>query len=70
MVHNQEEGLKTFFAKRLVTKLQTNQNVRQVLLHVNSNEKWTGMKNTKLKTPEKYQIYVLVRFHTIKESKL
>ena len=41
-----------------------NLNVRQVLLRVNSNEKWTGMKNTGLKMPEKDQIYVLVGFHT------
>ena len=48
--------------KCLVTKLKTNRNVRQVLLHVNSNEIWTGMKNTGLKMPEKDQIYVLVGF--------
>ena len=30
--------------KCLVTKLWTNQNVHQVLLYVNSTEKWTGMK--------------------------
>ena len=34
--------------KCLVTKLQTNRNVHQVLLYVNSIEKWTGMKNTGL----------------------
>ena len=39
-------------------------------MRVNSNEKWTGMKNTGLKMPEKDQIYVLVGFHTIRESKL
>ena len=33
-------------------------NVCQVLLYVNSNEKWTGMKNTGLKMSEKDQIYV------------
>ena len=33
-------------------------NVCQVLLYVNSNEKWTGMKNTGLKMPEKDQFYV------------
>ena len=43
--------------KCLVTKLQTNQNVHQVL-YVNSTEKWTGMKNTGLKMPEEDQIYV------------
>ena len=37
-------------------------NIRQVLLYVNSNEKWTGMKNTGLKMPEKDQIYVWVGF--------
>ena len=37
-------------------------NIRQVLLYVNSNEKWTGMKNTGLKMPEKDQIYVRVGF--------
>ena len=37
-------------------------NVRQVLLYVNSNEKWTGMKNTGLKMSEKDQIYVWVGF--------
>ena len=44
--------------KCLVTKLQTNRNVYQVLLYVNSIEKWTGMKNTGLKMPEADQIYV------------
>ena len=44
--------------KCLVTKLRTNQNVHQVLLYVNSTEKWTGMKNTGLKMPEEDQIYV------------
>ena len=44
--------------KCLVTKLQTNQNVHQVLLYVNSTEKWTGMKNTGLKMPEEDQIYL------------
>ena len=39
--------------KCLVTKLQTNQNVHQVL-YVNSIEKWIGMKNAGLKMrPEK-----------------
>ena len=33
-------------------------NVYQVLLYVNSIEKWTGMKNTGLKMPEADQIYV------------
>ena len=33
-------------------------NIRLVLLYVNSNEKWTGMKNTGLQMPEKDQIYV------------
>ena len=37
-------------------------NIRQVLLYVNSNEKWTGMKNTGLKMPEKDQIFVWVGF--------
>ena len=32
--------------------------IHQVLLYVNSTEKWTGMKNTGLKIPEKDQIYV------------
>ena len=32
--------------KCLVTKLRTNRNVYQVLLYVNSIEKWTGMKHT------------------------
>ena len=49
-------------------------NIRQVLLYVNSNEKWTGMKNTGLKMPEKDQFYVRVGsesgFHTIREPKL
>ena len=44
--------------KCLVTKLQTNWNIYQVLLYVNSIEKWTGMKNTGLKMPEADQIYV------------
>ena len=44
--------------KCLVTKLWTNQNIYQVLLYVNSIEKWTGMKNTGLKMPETDQIYV------------
>jgi len=48
--------------KCIVNKLKKNQNVCQVLLHVNSNEKWTGMKNTGLKMPEKDQMYVLVGF--------
>ena len=42
----------------MVTKLRMNQNVHQVLLYVNSIEKWTGMKNTGLKMPEEDQIYV------------
>ena len=46
--------------KCLVTKLRTNRNVYQVLLYVNSIEKWTGMKNTGLKIPEADQIYVKV----------
>ena len=46
--------------KCLVTRLKTNQNVRQVLLRVNSNKKCTGMKNNGLKMPEKDQIYALV----------
>jgi len=29
-----------------------------VLLYANSTEKWTGMKNTGLKIPEKDQLYV------------
>ena len=44
--------------KCLVTKLQTNQNVHEVLLYVNSTEKRTGMKNTGLKMPEEDEIYV------------
>ena len=44
--------------KCLVTKLRTNQNVHQVLLYVNSTEKWTEMKNTGFKMPEEDQIYV------------
>ena len=44
--------------KCLVTKLRTNRNVYQVLLYVNSIEKWTGMKNTGSKMPEADQIYV------------
>ena len=39
--------------KCLVTKLRTNRNVYQVLLYVNSIEKWTGMKNTGLKMASK-----------------
>ena len=39
-----------------VTKLQTNQNVHQVLLYVNSTEKWTGMKNTGLKMREEDKV--------------
>ena len=46
----------------LVTMLGMNQNVHQVLLYVNSNEKWKGMKNAGLKMPEKNQIYVRVEF--------
>ena len=42
----------------LVTELQTNQTVHQVLLYVNSTGKWTGMKNTGLKIPEEDRIYV------------
>ena len=49
-------------SKWVVTRLQTNQNVRQVLLRVNSNEKCTGMKNIGLKMPEKDQAYVVVGF--------
>ena len=44
--------------KCLVTKLRTNRNVYQVLLYVNSIEKWTGMKNTGLEMPKADQIYV------------
>ena len=44
--------------KCLVTKLRTNRSVHQVLLYVNSTEKWTGMKNTGLKIPVKDQLYV------------
>ena len=44
--------------KCLITKLQTNQNVHQVFLYLNSTEKWTGMKNTGLKMREEDQIYV------------
>jgi len=39
--------------KCLLTKLRTKQSVHQVLLYVNSSEKWTGMKITGLKIPEK-----------------
>ena len=43
-----------FLIKCLITKLRTNRNVQQVLfLYVNFIEKWTGMKNTGLKMPEK-----------------
>ena len=52
--------------KCLVTKLRTNQKVHQVLfLYVNSVEKWTGMKNTGLKMPEKDQIYVCQIFRLL-----
>ena len=44
--------------KCLVTKLRTNQNIHQVLLYVNSIEKWRGMKNTGIKMPEADQVYV------------
>jgi len=49
-----------FFAvqKRMVTKLRTNRSIYQVLLYVNSTEKWTGMKNIGSKIPETDQIYV------------
>ena len=40
------------------------------LLYVNSNEKWTGMKNTGLKMPEKDQIYVRVGFSYYKRAKI
>ena len=53
--------------KCLVTKLQTNRNVHQVLfLYVNSIEKWTRMKNTGLKMPEKSKS----NFHTTTVLKL
>ena len=44
--------------KCLVTKLRTYRNVYELLLYVNSIEKWTGMKNTGLKMAEADQIYV------------
>ena len=44
--------------KCLVTKLRTNWNVYQVLLYVNSIEKWRIMKNTGIKMPEADQVYV------------
>ena len=37
---------------------QLSNNPAQVLLYVNSIEKWTGMKNTGLKMPEADQIYI------------
>ena len=40
-----------------------------MLPYVNSIGKWTGMKNTGFKTPEKYQIYVKSDFHTMTELK-
>ena len=45
-------------------------NVRQVLLYVNSNEKWTRMKNTGLKMPEKDQIYFWVGFSYYQGAKI
>ena len=50
------------FKLRVVGYAVVVNNVRQVLLYVNSNEKWTGMKNTGLKMPEKDQFYVRVGF--------
>jgi len=50
--------------------LKKNQNVCQVLLHVNSNEKWTAMKNTGLKMPEKDKFHVLVGFPYDKKVKI
>ena len=44
--------------KCLVTKLRTNRNVYQVLLYVNSIEKWRGMENTGIKMPEADQVYI------------
>ena len=38
--------------------LSYEQTKTQVSLYVNSTEKWTGMKNTRLKMPEEDQIYV------------
>ena len=58
--------------KCLVTKLQTNRNVHQVLLYVNSIEKWTGMKNTGLKILVKRKMKFMSKsdFYTIRELKL
>ena len=54
-----------------VTKLQTNQNVHQVLLYVNSTEKRTGMKNTGLKKCQrKIKFMSKSDFHTIRKLKL
>ena len=39
-----------------------NNELKHSSLHVNSNEKGTGMRNTGLKMPEKDKIYVLVGF--------
>ena len=41
-----------------------------MLLQVNSIEKWTEIKNTGLKIPEKDQIISKLDFHTISELKL
>ena len=54
--------------KYLVSKLQSNQNVYQVLLYVNSIEKWSGMKNTGLKMPKGDQNLCLSRMFILLES--
>ena len=49
-------GMGGFGIDRYINQLSNNP--AQVLLYVNSIEKWTGMKNTGLKRPEEDQIYV------------
>ena len=57
--------------KCLVTKLRMNQNIHQVLfLYVNSIEKWTGMKNTRLKMPEKDEFTSKSDFHATTALKI
>ena len=51
-------GMGGFGIDRYINQLSNNP--AQVLLYVNSIEKWTGMKNTGLKMPEADQIYVQV----------
>ena len=55
---NARGGMGGFGIDRYINQLSNNP--AQVLLYVNSIEKWTGMKNTGLKMPEADQIYVQV----------